>query len=78
MKAIVKAIVPADNFSYQKTHPTRSQIFANTVGRICKLNLTLRQMTILTSLLTLHLQSSMKNESQPTRAIISRNFRWRI
>ena len=32
---ILKALVPADNFSYQKTlfqHPTRRQIFANTVG----------------------------------------------
>ena len=33
--------------SYQKRtlfeHPTRRQIFANTVGRICKLNLTLRR-----------------------------------
>ena len=41
---ILKAIVPADNLSCQKTifeHPTRRQIFANTVGRICKLNLTL-------------------------------------
>ena len=44
---ILKAIVPADNLSYQKRifeHPTKRQIFANTVGRICKLNLTLRLM----------------------------------
>ena len=42
---ILKPIVPADNSSYQKRsfeHPTRRQIFANTVGRICKLNLTVR------------------------------------
>ena len=34
---ILKAIVPADNLSYQERsfeHPTRRQIFANTVGRI--------------------------------------------
>jgi len=34
---ILKAIVPADNLSYQERsfeHPTRCQIFANTVGRI--------------------------------------------
>ena len=43
---ILKAIVPADNLSDQNRsfeHPTRRQIFANTVGRICKLNLTLRR-----------------------------------
>ena len=37
--------VQADNLSYQKRifeHPTRRQIFANTVGRICKPKLTLR------------------------------------
>ena len=42
---ILKAIVPAHNLSYQKRsfeHPTRRQIFANTVGRMCILNLTLR------------------------------------
>ena len=34
---ILKAIVPADNLSYQKRsfeHPMRRQIFAYTVGRI--------------------------------------------
>ena len=38
-------MVPANELSYQKRifeHPTRRQIFANTVGRICELNLTLR------------------------------------
>ena len=42
---ILKAIVAAENLSYLKTlfeHPTRRQIFAITVGRICQLNLTLR------------------------------------
>ena len=36
---VVTTIVPADNFSYQKEsfeHPTRRQIFAYTVGRICR------------------------------------------
>ena len=44
---ILKAFVLADNLSYQKKsfeYPMRRQIFANTVGRICKLNLTLRLM----------------------------------
>ena len=43
---ILKAIVPADNYSYQKRsfeHPTRRQIFANTV------NLTLRLRALLWS-----------------------------
>ena len=42
---IMKAVVPADNLSYQERsfeHPTRRQIFANRVGRICKLNVTVR------------------------------------
>ena len=39
-------MVPANELSYQKRifeHPTRRQIFANTVGRIWRLNLTLRK-----------------------------------
>ena len=44
---ILKAIAPADNLSYQERifeHPARRQIFAHTVGRICKLNLTVRRL----------------------------------
>ena len=56
---ILKAIVPADNLSYQKRifeYPTRRQIFANTVGRICKRNLTLRRRNILLSVLLCELK----------------------
>ena len=38
------------HLSYLETffeHPTRRHIFANTVGRVCKLDLTLRHMTLL-------------------------------
>ena len=43
-KLLFQRLILAFNESFLSIlHPTRRQIFANTVGRICKLNLTLRR-----------------------------------
>ena len=71
----MKAIVPKVEIAIEKKkllkHPTRRHILANTVCRICKLNLTLRRIGCF-STVPPNFQYQKENELQRTRAIVKK------
>ena len=79
---ILKATDLTVHFSYQETffeHPTRRHIFAYTVGRVCKLDLTLRRMVEPADIYreetdTEQPRQSSTNVSQEFSHLISFNF----